>query len=269
MHPPVEPSISKAAFSCPHCGAYTTQQWFTLFASELDDKAPTPFLPGKAQRQTFEQDRESDPELMREMLEWVAKHESGQIFLESTSTNYLSESVSNLHICRCHHCRKFAVWVRDRLVFPESKATIIPNQDLPGEIIQDFEEARGIVNSSPRGAAALLRLCIQKLCTHLLGPDSKDINNDIGALARKGLDPIVQQSLDIVRVIGNESVHPGTMDLKDDRDTAITLFHLVNSIADQLISHPKKVQSIYNSLPQGKLAGIQARGKNSGPPSTP
>jgi len=35
---------------------------------------------------------------------------------------------------------------------------------------------------------------------------------------------MILQSLDIVRVIGNESVHPGVIDLKDDRHTALRLF---------------------------------------------
>jgi len=44
-----------------------------------------------------------------------------------------------------------------------------------------------------------------------------------------------------VRVIGNEAVHPGKLDLKDDRDTATRLFKLVNIIAEQMISNPKHV----------------------------
>jgi Domain of unknown function (DUF4145) len=51
----------------------------------------------------------------------------------------------------------------------------------------------------------------------------------VASLVRKGLSPVVQQALDAVRVIGNEAVHPETLDLKDDRDTATTLFGLVTS----------------------------------------
>lgn len=45
-----------------------------------------------------------------------------------------------------------------------------------------------------------------------------------------GLPPKVKEVLYSVRVIGNESVHPGTLDFKDDRDTANKLFRLVNFI---------------------------------------
>ena len=78
----------------------------------------------------------------------------------------------------------------------------------------------------------------QKLRIHL-GEKGKTIDDDIASLVRKGLNPLVQQSLDIVRVIGNEAVHPGVIDLKDDRETAFRLFDLVNAITDAMISLSK------------------------------
>ena len=33
----VHPSIAETAFTCPHCHALTTQQWFSATASRLDD----------------------------------------------------------------------------------------------------------------------------------------------------------------------------------------------------------------------------------------
>ncbi len=105
---------------------------------------------------------------------------------------------------------------------------MIPNPDLPDHIIRDYEEARGILRDSPRGAAALLRLCVQKLCMHL-GEKGKNIDDDIASLVSKGLNPLVQKSLDIVRVIGNEAVHPGVIDLNDDRDTASQLLILITN----------------------------------------
>ena len=68
-------------------------------------------------------------------------------------------------------------------------------------------------------------------------------------MVRKGLSPVVQQALDAVRVVGNEAVHPGALDLRDDRDTAGRLFELVNIIAEQMISNPKHVRELYKKLP--------------------
>ena len=144
------------------------------------------------------------------------------------------------------------------MVDPVQRAGVMPNPDLPDELIADFNEAREIVNASPRGAAALLRLVVQKLCTHL-GAVGDTIDKQIADLVSKGLNPLVQQALDIVPVIGNEAVHPGTIDLKDDRDAALRLFQLVNAIAEQMISHPKSVRDMYAMLPEGKRAAIDAR----------
>ena len=49
------------------------------------------------------------------------------------------------------------------------------------------------------------------------------------------------------------------LDLKDDRDTALNLFKLVNAIAEQMISHPKSVNDMYSMLPEGKRNAIEAR----------
>ncbi len=118
---------------------------------------------------------------------------------------------------------------------------------MPDDIKADYEEARDILSQSPRGAAALLRLCIQKLCKHL-GKPGTNINDDIGALVKDGLSPKVQKSLDIVRVVGNNAVHPGQIDLRDDLQTANMLFGLVNLIADVMITQPKHVDELFNSV---------------------
>ncbi len=67
---------------------------------------------------------------------------------------------------------------------------------------------------------------------------------------KKGLSVEVQQALDVVRVIGNHAVHPGEMDLRDDAETAMALFGLVNLIADRMISEPKRIRALYDSLPE-------------------
>jgi hypothetical protein len=115
-----------------------------------------------------------------------------------------------------------------------------------------------IANLSPRGAAALLRLAIQKLCIYLGGAGS-NINSDIAQLVSNGLPPKVQEALDSVRVIGNEAVHPGTLDLKDDRKTVGMLFRLINFIAIKMITEPREIAEIYGSLPPDKLKAIAKR----------
>ena len=77
----------------------------------------------------------------------------------------------------------------------------------------EYEGASKILNLSPRGAAALFRLAIQKLCKEF-GENGDNIYADIGSLVKKGLSPLAQKALDSMRVFGNESLHPGKLNLK-------------------------------------------------------
>jgi len=104
----------------------------------------------------------------------------------------------------------------------------------------------------------LLRLAVQKLCIQL-GENGKDINTDIGNLVKSGLSPTIQQALDVLRVIGNESVHPGQIDLRDDPATAQALFRLLNKIAETMITEPKQIQEIYDKIPDAKKKAIEVR----------
>ena len=114
-------------------------------------------------------------------------------------------------------------------------------------------------NSQPRGAAALLRLSIQKLCVHL-GEGGKNIDSDIASLVKKGLPEKLQKALDSVRVVGNNAVHPGKIDLTDDSELARKLFVFVNIIVEVMISQPKQIDEVYHhTLPEGARAAIDKR----------
>ena len=76
---------------------------------------------------------------------------------------------------------------------------------------------------------------------------------------QKGLPQKVQHALDIVRVVGNESVHPGQINLNDNQEIANTLFELVNLIAEVMISQPKEIQDLYGTLPETKREAIEKR----------
>ncbi|MBI4548730.1 MAG: DUF4145 domain-containing protein [Ignavibacteriae bacterium] len=170
------------------------------------------------------------------------------------------QNIGGFMIVQCLSCGQFSFWYNNQLIYPDVSMTPLPNSDLREDIKVDYLEARSIVNKSPRGAAALLRLCIQKLCEQL-GESGKDINTDIGNLVQKGLHSTIQKSLDIVRVIGNDAVHPGQIDLKDDIDTANKLFELVNLIAQVMITEPKAIDELYTALPESKRKAIEERDK--------
>ena len=133
----------------------------------------------------------------------------------------------------------------------------MPNPDMPEDVKIDYMEAAEVAQLSPKSAAALLRLAMQKLCVGL-GGTGKNINEDIAGLVAKGLPVQIQQSLDIVRVVGNNAVHPGQIDV-DDPSVVGHLFGLLNVIVETMISTPKKISGIYSSLPKVTLDAIAKR----------
>ena len=160
---------------------------------------------------------------------------------------------------KCSHCKEVSFWVNEKMVYPISGNVEMANTDLPEDIKNDYNEAKDIVNISPRGAAALLRLAVQKLCIHL-GENGKTINDDIKNLVKKGLPETMQQALDSVRVVGNNAVHPGTIDLNDNIEIAYALFGFVNIICEVLISQPKKVKEYYEKhIPENIRNGIEKK----------
>lgn len=164
-----------------------------------------------------------------------------------------------LRVGTCQHCGKKTLWVQKTMFYPNNGNAAFPNPEMPENVKKLYLEASAVHTKSPRGAAALLRLGIQVLCKEL-GETGKNINKDIANLVNKGLPDIVQQSLDIVRVTGNDAVHPGQIDT-DDPQTVSQLFGLTNVIVEYMIALPKKVSGIYKGLPLDKVSAIENRGK--------
>lgn len=153
----------------------------------------------------------------------------------------------NVSASKCFSCGSLSIWRADELIYPLNHVAIEPNEGMPADVKADFLEANEIVDKSPRGAAALLRLCIQKLMVHL-SEKGKNINDDIASLVQKGLDSRIQKALDVVRVVGNSAVHPGQIDFNDDKTIATKLFGLVNVIVESQITQRRHIEEMYQDI---------------------
>lgn len=194
---------------------------------------------------------------------------SGQTWSEEINCKFLFERphggnewqfyrLNKFLSAKCSNCGQISIWLVDKMIYPLTGNVEMANSDLPEEILTDYNEAKNIVNISPRGSAALLRLAIQKMSVHL-GEKGKNLNEDVANLVKKGLPVQLQQALDSVRVIGNHAVHPGVIDLNDKPETAYALFSFVNILCDYFITQPKKIAEVFGSLPEKDKENIAKR----------
>lgn len=177
-------------------------------------------------------------------------------FSKISTVQPLSIDKMEVGVSRCVRCEKPTFWLGEKIIFPPIHTSPPANSDLPDNVQEIYKEAASISNRSPRAACALLRLAIEMLLKHL--GEAGTINEGIKNLVKKGLDESIQQALDIVRVTGNNAVHPGEIDFNDSTDVQ-TLFGLINFIADDLITRRKKIDAMYNRLPETAREGIKKR----------
>lgn len=169
-----------------------------------------------------------------------------------------------LIVAKCNSCHLDSVWFQNLqskeeiLMFPDYPSGLdAPSSDMPNNIQQIYIEAAKVLKDSPRASAALSRLAIDKLTKKFSNKHSLD--NRIGDLVSKGLPAKLQQAFDIVRIVGNNAVHPGEIDLTDNQEMAKSLLNLLNIITDNLITQPNQINKFYNSLPEKQLKHIEKR----------
>ena len=254
----VPPSTTATAFNCPHCGVLTTQFWHKVYTDPLN-KDETPRLHDKESASAVKFEDVEEVEERGKLLKLVERLGNGDIFIHRLGGSG-ERNLMNVYVSTCYECKKPSIWLYKSLFYPQTGEVPPANPDLPEDIRKDYDEAGSILDASPRGAAALLRLTIQKLCIHL-GEPGKNLNDDIRALVAKGLSVTVQKALDAVRVVGNNAVHPGKIEMTDNREAAETLFRLVNLIAEKMISEQKHVDQFYLGLPETIRLEIERQDK--------
>ncbi|MPZ35791.1 MAG: DUF4145 domain-containing protein [Rhodospirillales bacterium] len=230
MPPPfTRPNTKLNAFNCPRCGAYAAVNWYQVTKSTL-------LVLGHSART-----QKATPADQNLVLGGTGSPEP------------------NYFISTCTHCREPLFWFKDEIIYPQANLVgPAPAEDMPADIAKDYDEARSIAAKSPRGAAALLRLCLQKLCK-FLGEKGENINDDIGSLVKKGLAAEVQEALDTLRVFGNNALHPGELDLRDDQAAAEALMGLLNFVVEAMITEPKKRKALFGKVPPGAQKAIFKR----------
>lgn len=211
----------KSAFTCPNCSTYSKHDWV-----------------GEKVNETFGQ------------------------FTGRYGASGSKEIINDLWLCKCQSCGYISFWYKEQLAWPLNTNVETPLDEMSDDIKDLYNEARSIVQLSPKGACAILRLALQKLCNQLAGQDEKKkIDGAIKKLVENGLPTTLQKAMDTVRIVGDEAVHPGEINIDDNKEIAIAMFRLINIIVEKMVIEPNEIDELYNLMPKSKLEGIENRDK--------
>ena len=124
-YPYIEPSYKLNLFNCPYCSVYLQQTWYRV----MHDSGDMHLLP------TYEKSSDQQQESRSKANAGIAEPPvENNIFMESEmcfetenpcepEAHIASKSdyvrfVKNVAFSKCSHCGKYAIWVRDKLVYP-------------------------------------------------------------------------------------------------------------------------------------------------------
>jgi len=230
----MNPKYKSNHFQCPHCQVSSQQTWFNV--NSASDAA------NNILNHVFYDYRTKIQDYQQKAIQ------SFMQLAEDANKKHMHEFVpESFSVATCSSCNNISLWVNQEIVYPKKTNISPPNEDMEDKIKELYIEASLIVIDSPKGATALLRLALQLLLKQL-GKSGKNINNDIKELVSDGLSPKIQQALDLLRVIGNNAVHPGQINLDDDITIAFKLFHILNFIVDEMITKPKELELLYSDI---------------------
>jgi hypothetical protein len=228
----IEPRLGAESFSCPHCNKVAHQDWYSLFLkpenpADVGVVTPEAVDPGTSER--AETHRGNIPELER-FNERLKRHRLTYEYQKHPHP--LKVRMANLHISNCHGCNGFSLWVGGLPVFPTRV------DKTPELVEEDVEEAAAVLNKFPRGATALMRVCIQKLVP-LLEDNGKELNQRISSLVRKGLELEIQQAMDVLQVLRSGPLQPSQLESQADKETARRFLASLQEVLERRMSHDR------------------------------
>lgn len=163
-------------------------------------------------------------------------------------------------ICRPQRINSHTCYYHLTRLWPLSTPANVPppNADMPNDCQELYNEAAQVYSFSGRAAVALLRLCLQKLLQIAKVPGAS-INEQIKHLISTRFSSKEARCMDICRIIGNEGVHPGTIDFISNPDIVPPLFFLINLATDRLFSDERREEELYRLLPEEKRKNLEER----------
>lgn len=159
---------------------------------------------------------------------------------------------------RCVRCEQTVIWRDDEMMYPAGRIGPRASSDMPADALKLYEEARAVGGQSPRSAAALLRLATEVLVNGL-DPAAGTLYQKIGRLQERGLAQQIVDALDVLRVIGNNAVHPGEIVMSEQPETVGALFAVLNHVVTEVVTKEREIRQLKKLLPEDARAAIERR----------
>ncbi|EAK0823661.1 DUF4145 domain-containing protein [Campylobacter lari] len=163
----------------------------------------------------------------------------------------------------CFNCKRSVIWyLKDenpKIFFPREVA-IPPEENMPENVKEIYEEASLVLGDSPRASCALLRLALQELMKYLKeniqiynGLKNRNISEDIKEIINIGnfyqeQKEMLEEAMNSIRLVGNKASHPSELDINDNSEIANILFEMINFIVGEIITKPKEREERLNKL---------------------
>lgn len=169
----------------------------------------------------------------------------------------------SFYYSRCFHCKKSVIWYLEnenpKMFFPREVA-IPPEENMPENVKEIYEEASLVLGDSPRASCALWRLALQELIKYLKENievyselKNRNIDEDIKEIINignfyQGQKDVLKEAMDSIRLVGNKASHPSELDINDNSEIANILFEMINFIVGEIITKPKEMEEKLNKL---------------------
>ena len=167
---------------------------------------------------------------------------------------------TNIWQGKCLACEQYIIINGFSVVYPEESNAPPIKMETPHSIKEIATEARMVHSQSPRASSALLRLALEMLLQNVLENNNK-LNDNISILLERGIEDDLRRALEVIRIFGNEGVHPGTINLNDDEQSSIKLFNVFNYIVTRFIVEKGMIKEMYGIIPEEKREKIEEKAK--------
>jgi hypothetical protein len=233
----VHPGLHKRIFTCPRCGVVARQEWHLLLYDPED--------------RINEISKQAHVILTQRTLTiYGYSYSVDEKFLTQVSKlpshlKRVIESNNRLTIAFCHHCGGFTLWLGGAMIYPRAGEAPPPHEEMPPQIRELYEEARGVLPASPRASAALLRVALEGLLEEAGYRQGRLADRLEKARKDSKLSKNTYELAETLRYAGNAAVHyePWKIDPsqgEEDREMVYRLFVFVNDVTEELIAEPRR-----------------------------